>query len=116
MMESLLSVLGLHLSTLTKVKKLPDYELSAFSPCSVCDLTKENWICLTCYSTNCSRFVNQHAEQHFLVENHPMAISISDFSVWCYECNSYVHNEVLFATKNALNKSKFGNDENTNVI
>lgn len=37
-----------------------------------------------------------------------MALSFSDLSAWCYECNEYIHNEILLPAKNAASLFKFG--------
>ncbi|KAI1732296.1 zn-finger in ubiquitin-hydrolases [Ditylenchus destructor] len=94
---------------LNQVMNIPN-DLDVASPCSVCDDTSENWICLTCYDSNCSRYVRGHSLTHFESTKHAFAISCSDFSAWCYECSDYVHNDVLLPAKEALHRSKFGND------
>ena len=43
---------------------------------------------------HCSRYVNQHMVQHNEESHHPLALSFSDLSVWCYSCDDYIHNEV----------------------
>lgn len=43
-------------------------------------------------------------------ENHPLTLSFSDLSVWCYPCDSYVHNDALLVPKRAAHVSKFGVD------
>lgn len=70
----------------------------------------ENWLCLQCGTVRCSRYVNGHAREHFEAEKqHPLAVSLSDLSIWCYDCNSYVHHpsmkdllKVLEERKNAV--------------
>lgn len=68
--------------------------------CEVCSSDKENWVCLTCFTTRCSRYVNGDMSSHFyetlhLDEPHCLALSLSDLSVWCYICESYVKHDVL---------------------
>lgn len=31
---------------------------------------------------------------HGVVSEHPLVLSFSDLSVWCYLCEAYVHNQV----------------------
>lgn len=58
-------------------------------------------MCLSCGATLCSRFVNCHMEDHWLStiheesSRHCIALSLSDLSCWCYECNSYIKHEKL---------------------
>lgn len=82
----------------------------------------ENWLCLTCGLVACSRYVNGHSKIHYedtknsLKEEsskgekigHCIAASLTDLSVWCYECNGYLHHESLKPILNALEKKKFG--------
>jgi NAD-dependent histone deacetylase SIR2 len=62
----------------------------------------ENWICLTCYEVHCSRFICSHMHQHNREMNsidevptasnlHPIAMSFTDGSFWCYACDSYIY-------------------------
>lgn len=83
----------------------------------------ENWLCLTCGLVACSRYVNGHSKIHYedtTRDNlkkesfegekigHCIAASLADLSVWCYECNGYLHHESLKPILNALEKKKFG--------
>lgn len=79
----------------------------AFKPCMKCNDTSENWICLICNRTYCSRFVKGHMAEHYDETRHPMVLSFSDISVWCYECDSYVHNPILDNVKLLAYNSKF---------
>lgn len=42
----------------------------------------------------CGRYVNEHMVTHGVVSEHPVVLSFSDLSVWCYLCEAYVHNQV----------------------
>src|SRR5690242_14576154 len=53
-------------------------------PCKVCGDEKENWACLTCNMKFCSRYVKGHMQQHNTETGHPVAVSYSDLSFWCY--------------------------------
>ncbi|VDK57120.1 unnamed protein product [Anisakis simplex] len=93
---------------LEEVRPLPEDGISAASLCAECASSDENWVCLTCYEVNCGRYVNGHAVVHCNRSGHSMALSLTDISVWCYNCESYVHNELLIPAKNEVHRSKFG--------
>uniref|UniRef100_A0A7S2RNR0 UBP-type domain-containing protein n=1 Tax=Eucampia antarctica TaxID=49252 RepID=A0A7S2RNR0_9STRA len=79
----------------------------------------ENWLCLECNSTNCSRYVNGHGLVHWQETcresedgvGHCVAVSMGDFSVWCYICNSYLKHPKLYPILEQLHASKFPNDK-----
>jgi NAD-dependent SIR2 family protein deacetylase len=77
-------------------------------PCGKCGDVAENWLCLTCYSVNCSRFVNGDAAKHFESTFHPIALSFSDFSIWCYCCDSYIKNDCFFEVQDLAHLNKHG--------
>jgi len=79
-------------------------------PCGECGDPKENWICLKCGSIYCSRYVNGHQVEHHGSSHHALALSYSDLSVWCFDCDSYVDNELLYNVKNQAHKEKFGEE------
>ncbi|XP_038154361.1 histone deacetylase 6 [Cyprinodon tularosa] len=95
---------------LDAVKPLPHSGIDVFQPCGDCGSDAENWICLTCYQVCCGRYVNEHMVTHGATLEHPMVLSFSDLSVWCYLCESYVHHQVLFEAKNAAHFAKFGEE------
>jgi len=81
----------------------------------------ENWICLECNATRCSRYISGHCKDHWLFtrdkasENnnedcigHCIAVSVSDLSVWCYECDSYIRHPLLKPYTDHLQRLKFG--------
>jgi len=82
--------------------------VNTICPCKGCEQTKENWLCLTCYEANCSRFQNGHAAKHFESTKHPLAISFSDLSVWCYACDTYIKNRKLSLVFRLAHNDKFG--------
>ena len=49
---------------------------------------------MMCFQVFCSRYVNEHMVLHGVEANHLLSLSFLDLSVWCYGCESYVHNEV----------------------
>lgn len=82
-------------------------EININAPCVDCNTTKENWFCLVCHQTYCSRYVNIHMLEHFKNTKHSMVLSFSDLSVWCYACDTYVQNELFNEALASASKSKF---------
>jgi len=95
-----------HLDDITKLSG----ELDTSEPCGDCGHVGENWVCLTCYKVYCSRYVNEHMLFHSIATDHKMVLSYADLSVWCYACDSYVHNAELLPMKNSAHRHKFGRD------
>uniref|UniRef100_A0A672IMB2 Protein deacetylase HDAC6 n=1 Tax=Salarias fasciatus TaxID=181472 RepID=A0A672IMB2_SALFA len=95
---------------LDAVKPLPPSGIDVFLPCQDCGADTENWTCLTCYQVFCGRYVNEHMVTHGVVSEHPVVLSFADLSVWCYLCEAYVHNQILFEAKNAAHCAKFGEE------
>ncbi|XP_062539549.1 histone deacetylase 6 isoform X1 [Armigeres subalbatus] len=85
--------------------------LSTNAPCTGCDSAVENWLCLHCFRVQCGRYINEHAMLHSLESDHALALSFSDISVWCYRCESYIDNPVLYAYKNLVHRDKFDGEE-----
>ena len=79
-------------------------------PCKECSSTAENWMCLCCHTVLCGRYVMEHMMFHNLETSHPLALSFSDLSVWCYPCESYIDNSQLHIYKNLAHRHKFGED------
>lgn len=84
------------------VNEVPPSGIDVTLPCTECASIIENWICLQCYTVHCARSINQHAMQHAEECEHPITLSFSDISVWCYACEAYIDNPVstLFYKKN----------------
>lgn len=78
-----------------------------FSPCIKCHDKSENWMCLTCNSILCSRFVNGHMSEHFEETQHPVAFSFTDASFWCYLCESYIHSPNCAEVVRVFQDAKF---------
>jgi len=76
--------------------------------CASCNDTTENWMCLTCAQTFCSRYVQGHASQHFKDSSHCISISFSDLSIWCYSCDDYITHQNLQGIVQAVSHAKFG--------
>lgn len=100
-----------HVRLLKKFKTLPNPQ------CVDCEDTAENWLCLSCGEVHCSRYVNNHGEEHWLFTlltdeqdnlGHCLTISLEDLSVWCYPCKSYIKNLRLNPLIQELEKMKFG--------
>ncbi|CAL7939697.1 unnamed protein product [Xylocopa violacea] len=95
---------------LDSVKDVPASGIDIHSPCIDCNSTAENWICLECYTVHCARNINQHGVLHAEEMDHPLTLSFSDLSVWCYKCEAYIDNPRLFAARNAAHQSKFNEE------
>jgi NAD-dependent protein deacetylase sirtuin 2 len=74
----------------------------------------ENWLCLGqnghCGEVLCSRYVRGHSLGHFQDKRaeggHEVAISLTDLSVWCYECDSYVASSDVSELLRQLSRAK----------
>ncbi|XP_059189555.1 histone deacetylase 6 isoform X2 [Centropristis striata] len=95
---------------LDSVKPLPPSGVDVFVSCQDCGSDAENWTCLTCYQVFCGRYVNEHMVSHGVVSEHPLVLSFSDLSVWCYLCEAYIHHQILFEAKNSAHCAKFGEE------
>nr|CAH8845386.1 unnamed protein product [Trichobilharzia regenti] len=93
---------------LTSVQSNPTWQPDIHTLCRRCDNLSENWVCLSCYAVYCGRYANSHMVEHFSSSRHPIVLSYADLSSWCYECESYVHNEALLEMKRAAHRAKFG--------
>ncbi|XP_045305426.1 ubiquitin carboxyl-terminal hydrolase 3 isoform X4 [Leopardus geoffroyi] len=77
--------------------------------CSVCRSNKSPWVCLTCSSVHCGRYVNGHAKKHYEDAQVPLAnhkksekqdkpqhtvcMDCSSYSTYCYRCDDFVVND-----------------------
>ncbi|XP_067008201.1 histone deacetylase 6 isoform X1 [Anabrus simplex] len=95
---------------LDRVEDVPAIGIDCKTPCLECGSVAENWVCLICYTVHCGRYVNEHMVNHGVESSHPLTLSFTDLSVWCYGCDAYVDNDVLYNAKNAAHRSKFGED------
>lgn len=109
-----------HLNALPAQSRLaPTEELAFGRPCSECDSTKENWICLFCGRPYCSRYVAKHSLEHWqetrrnLCNGHHLMISEGDLSVWCHECEAYIENADVQPYVERLRAVKFGEGSGT---
>ena len=75
--------------------------------CGHCDETFENWICLFCGSLECSRYKNGHMKDHNEETGHPFAISLADFSCWCYSCGDYIWSPTIKRVHDTIYLAKF---------
>ena len=85
--------------------------------------SKENWLCLECGVLRCSRYVNGHGLQHWETTRanasteetpkvgHCIALSLSDLSVWCYQCGSYLKHPSLDPLLQKLEELKFQGEQ-----
>mmetsp|Transcript_8728 Transcript_8728/g.7690 ORF Transcript_8728/g.7690 Transcript_8728/m.7690 type:complete len:89 (+) Transcript_8728:125-391(+) len=79
--------------------------------CGNCDETNENWMCLCCQKIFCSRYVNGHMVDHNKDTKHSVALSFSDASFWCYDCDSYVYSNDIRNIAKKFGEIKFPKDE-----
>ena len=54
--------------------------------------------------------VNEHCLIHNKATDHPLTLSFTDLSVWCYKCEDYIDNPILHKYKNLAHISKFGEE------
>ena len=94
----------------SKMTKVVDANGLVVWRCEECGHVGENWICLICLTIHCSRYVKEHMLIHGAEKEHSVTLSFSDISVWCYTCNDYIDNPKLYPFKNAVHKSKFGEE------
>lgn len=85
-------------------------EIKTTTSCQSCESPLENWICLMCYHVYCGRYIMEHMLYHHLETDHPLTMSFNDLSVWCYKCEAYIDNPVLFKYKNLAHNDKFGEE------
>ncbi|KAI1235044.1 Ubiquitin carboxyl-terminal hydrolase 3, partial [Lamprotornis superbus] len=74
-----------------------------------CRSNKSPWVCLTCSSVHCGRYVNGHAKKHYEDAQIPMTnhkktekqekvqhtvcMDCSSYSTYCYRCDDFVVND-----------------------
>uniref|UniRef100_A0A8C4LI18 ubiquitinyl hydrolase 1 n=1 Tax=Equus asinus asinus TaxID=83772 RepID=A0A8C4LI18_EQUAS len=75
----------------------------------MCRSNKSPWVCLTCSSVHCGRYVNGHAKKHYedaqtpLTNHkksekqdkaqHTVCMDCSSYSTYCYRCDDFVVND-----------------------
>lgn len=124
-----------HLDDL-KIRLLPTESLVFGGPCSKGCSGQENWLCLSCGDTLCGRYSNKHSLQHWKQTQdeeeatitvsaaaagakafgHCVAIGLSDLSVWCYQCDSYVEHARLRPLVRQMQRLKFGESASLDPI
>lgn len=90
---------------------------------------KENWLCMECGVVRCSRYCSGHALQHWEdtqhssgIDGHCIAVSLSDLSVWCHVCQSYLSTNLgstanmIHPIVNQLEYNKFHLEGDTTII
>jgi len=83
-----------------------DITIDINTPCIQCHNVGENWVCLVCSQVFCSRYVQGHMVSHNESSQHPIALSFSDASVWCYSCESYIDAPILKPFVHAVGLAK----------
>ncbi|XP_063053466.1 ubiquitin carboxyl-terminal hydrolase 3 [Engraulis encrasicolus] len=75
--------------------------------CGVCRSNKSPWVCLTCLSVHCGRYVNGHAKKHYeetqglaggqkrcdKTSQHCVCMDSCSYSTFCYRCDEFVVND-----------------------
>ncbi len=84
---------------------LPPPSTSA-ARCSVCGDAGENWMDIDDGFVGCSRHVHGHAALHATATGDSIYVSLSDLSVWCYACDSYITSPVMTPLLHRLSNSK----------
>uniref|UniRef100_A0A4W3HY91 Ubiquitin carboxyl-terminal hydrolase n=1 Tax=Callorhinchus milii TaxID=7868 RepID=A0A4W3HY91_CALMI len=87
------------------------FNLFPLSVFAVCRSNKSPWVCLTCSSVHCGRYVNGHAKKHYedaqIHSNslrksekhekeklqHAVCMDCSSYSTYCYRCDDFVVND-----------------------
>jgi len=83
----------------------PQFKLNQ---CDKCGDKSENWYCLTCGKTYCSRYVNSHGLEHYNETGHALLMSYTDLSTWCYLCDYYIVDQSCTQALYLLHLTKFG--------
>ena len=88
---------------LSSIVPFPSENIDTSSLCETCSTPCENWVCLTCHHIYCGRYINQHMLAHNEDSGHNVVLSFADLSVWCFACDSYIHNPVSKLVKYLFN-------------
>ena len=92
---------GLLNISITRAKEIME------NTCGHCDETYENWICLLCGAFECSRYKNGHMKDHNEATGHGFALSMVEFSCWCYNCNDYIEAPTVKRIHDTIYLAKF---------
>lgn len=65
---------------------------------------------MLCYRVYCSRYIQEHMSFHHIESDHALALSFADLSVWCFKCENYIDNPILYKYKNLAHIDKFGEE------
>eukprot|EP01113_Clastostelium_recurvatum_P030470 TRINITY_DN3705_c0_g1_i2.p1 TRINITY_DN3705_c0_g1~~TRINITY_DN3705_c0_g1_i2.p1 ORF type:complete len:752 (-),score=192.83 TRINITY_DN3705_c0_g1_i2:16-2271(-) len=58
--------------------------------CNECGTTEGVWACLKCGEVGCGRYQQSHAQDHFELTGHALALEINSKYCFCYKCSGYV--------------------------
>uniref|UniRef100_A0A670YKD6 Protein deacetylase HDAC6 n=1 Tax=Pseudonaja textilis TaxID=8673 RepID=A0A670YKD6_PSETE len=97
---------------LSSVLPVPPVGLNVWEPCAECGSEMENWVCLVCYKVCCGRYINQHMLDHNKESGHPLVLSFSDLSAWCYDCQAYISHPVSCNSSSFSFSSSFSSSPN----
>lgn len=84
--------------------------------CKECQSQEENWICLVCNGVFCSRYVKGHMSEHNKTIKHEIALSFTDGSIWCYDCDSYITSTPLTMLQIKFSSIKFPDGDDSNAL
>mmetsp|Transcript_118057 Transcript_118057/g.220649 ORF Transcript_118057/g.220649 Transcript_118057/m.220649 type:complete len:562 (-) Transcript_118057:199-1884(-) len=117
-----------HVDELGKACLVQREQLVFGEPCVHGCAGSENWVCLHDGKSRCGRYGRRHGLQHWeqtkkeqeanltvaqaatgqVSRGHCLALSLSDLSVWCYECDGYVQHKSLAPLVKRMEQLKFG--------
>lgn len=62
--------------------------------CAVCHSTDSIWLCVSCGTLSCGRYVNAHGLKHReKTKTHAVSIETKELSVFCYDCDEFIVND-----------------------
>jgi len=67
----------------------------ATTKCEECGTRKKLWLCLICGHVGCSRFVNEHAREHFQATDHAYVLCLETRKVWDYISEDHITNRLI---------------------
>ncbi|KAF6177104.1 hypothetical protein GIB67_015979 [Kingdonia uniflora] len=72
------------------------------SICSICETSKNLWMCVICRFVGCERYKERHAIMHWKETEHGYSIEMETHYVWDYARDNYVHKLIKSKTDGKL--------------
>lgn len=74
--------------------------------CAACRTNRSLWVCLSCGSINCGRYINAHAKKHYEEYSplHSICLDVESLAVYCYVCDGFVVNDTSIRALDKLRK------------